>query len=143
MESGPNNSQFSGEAQAPQRDEPRKVLIVEDEALIAMYVEDVISNFGYSVVGVASNLEDALDFLESTAFDMAVLDINLRGQLVFPLADALMKKRIPFIFASSYGENSVPARYRSGPVVQKPFAASELRRALIASERLTQRTSAR
>jgi CheY-like chemotaxis protein len=116
---------------------PRRVLVVEDEALIAMYVEDVVSRFGYSVAGVVNSVEDALSFIEKHKVDAAVLDINLRGKLVFPFADALMQRNIPFVFASSYGEGGIPARYRVGPtahlVVQKPFAPTELERALAAS----------
>ncbi len=105
---------------------PRRVLIVEDEALIAMYVEDVVSRFGYSVAGVVNNVEEALAFIETHEIEIAVLDINLRGKLVFPFADALMKRNIPFVFASSYGEGGIPARYRVGPIVQKPFAPNDL-----------------
>jgi CheY-like chemotaxis protein len=117
--------------------DPRRVLIVEDEALIAMYVEDVVSRFGYSVAGVVDSVDEALAFIETHDIDAAVLDINLRGKLVFPFADALMKRDIPFVFASSYGEGGVPARYRvdrtAHPVVQKPFAPAELGRALQAT----------
>lgn len=141
MESSCNNSQFPNRAQAA-GESGRKVLIVEDEALIAMYVEDVLSRYGYSVAGVATSLDDALAFVESQSVDAAVLDINLRGKLVFPLADALMRRGIPFIFTSSYGERSLPARYRVGPVVQKPFAPSELQRALAKTDQLKQRTQA-
>ena len=142
MESTSNNSQFPQAAQAGHETGALRFLIVEDEALIAMYVEDVVSKSGYSVVGVVHTLDEALDFIESNAIDAAVLDINLKGKLVFPLADALMTRGVPFVFASSYGERSVPARYRVGPIVQKPFAASDLRRALAATERLRQRTQA-
>jgi CheY-like chemotaxis protein len=119
---------------------PRRMLIVEDEALIAMYVEDVVSRFGYSVAGVVNNVEEALAFIETHEIDVAVLDINLRGKLVFPFADALMKRDIPFVFASSYGEGGIPARYRVGPVpvVQKPFAPVELGRAL--AKRISRKT---
>ena len=134
-------------SQAPQRpteenEGPRRVLVVEDEALIAMYVEDVISKFGYSVAGVVSNVDEALAFIEKHAIDAAVLDINLKGSLVFPFADALMRRGIPFVFASSYGEGGIPARYRVGPVVQKPFAPSELRSALAATQRVRQKNQA-
>jgi len=137
----------SGNSQAPQQateDErsPRRVLVVEDEAIIAMYVEDVISTFGYSVAGVVTNVAEALAFIEKHAIDAAVLDINLKGSLVFPFADALLRRGIPFVFASSYGEGGIPARYRVGPVVQKPFAPSELHRALAATEQLRQKTQA-
>jgi two-component SAPR family response regulator len=141
MDHNDNNSQ-AHQHQAVEQAEtgPRRVLIVEDEALIAMYVEDVISKFGYSVAGVVSNVDEALAFIETHAVDAAVLDINLKGTLVFPFADALMRKGIPFVFASSYGERAIPARYRVGQVVQKPFAPSELRRALAATEHVRQRT---
>lgn len=121
---------------------PRRVLVVEDEALIAMYVEDVISKFGYSVAGVVTNVDEALAFIEKHAIDAAVLDINLKGNLVFPFADALLRRGIPFVFASSYGEGGIPARYRVGPVVQKPFAPSELHRALAATQRARYKTAA-
>jgi two-component SAPR family response regulator len=106
-----------------------------------MYVEDVISKFGYSVAGVVTNVDEALAFIEKHAIDAAVLDINLKGNLVFPFADALLRRGIPFVFASSYGEGGIPARYRVGPVVQKPFAPSELHRALAATERVRQKTA--
>lgn len=132
------------EASGPDDDEsgPRRVLVVEDEALIAMYVEDVISRFGYSVAGVVSSVEEAFSFIEHHAIDAAVLDINLEGKLVFPFVDTLIARGIPFVFASSYGERGIPPRYRVGPVVQKPFAPSELGRALAATEPLTQKTPA-
>jgi CheY-like chemotaxis protein len=107
-----------------------------------MYVEDVISKFGYSVAGVVTNVDEALAFIEKHAIDAAVLDINLKGNLVFPFADALLRRGIPFVFASSYGEGGIPARYRVGPVVQKPFAPSELRRALAATQHARQKATA-
>ena|SRR5579864_6159615 len=140
MDANYKNSQ--GPQQAGEESEgPRRVLVVEDEALIAMYVEDVISKFGYSVAGVVTNVDEALAFIEKHAIDAAVLDINLKGNLVFPFADALMRRGIPFVFASSYGEGGIPARYRVGPVVQKPFAPSELRRALAATQRVRPKTA--
>jgi len=141
MDANHNNSQ-AHEQQTPYQKEsgPRRVLIVEDEAIIAMYVEDVISRFGYSVAGVVTNVDAALAFIETHAVDAAVLDINLKGKLVFPFCDALMRRGIPFVFASSYGERSIPQRYRVGPVVQKPFAPSELHRALEATDHVTRRT---
>jgi CheY-like chemotaxis protein len=129
-------------AHAEQSDS-RKVLVVEDEALIAMYVEDIVEQSGYDVAGVVSSLDDALAFIDDHTIDSAVLDVNLNGRPVFPLADALMERGIPFVFASSYGERNIPAAYRAGPIVQKPFAPSELRRALAQTNNATRRTSAR
>ena len=131
-----------GTAESEDDTGPRRVLIVEDEALIAMYVEDVISKFGYSVAGVVASVDEALAFIETHAVDAAVLDINLRGNLVFPFADALLCRGIPFIFASSFEEGRIPARYRVGPVVQKPFAPSELYRALAATQQVRRKPAA-
>jgi CheY-like chemotaxis protein len=138
-----NYSSSQAPQQATDEDQgPRRVLVVEDEAIIAMYVEDVISTFGYSGAGVVTNVDEALAFIETHAIDAAVLDINLKGNLVFPFADALLCRGIPFVFASSYGEGGIPARYRVGPVVQKPFAPSELHRALAATEQVRHKTVA-
>jgi CheY-like chemotaxis protein len=124
-------SRSSREAESyGERSDSGGVLVVEDEALIAMYVEDIVEQAGYGVAGVVSSLDDALTFLDDHTVDSAVLDVELNGRAVYPLADVLMSRRIPFVFASSYGERNIPEAYRSGPVVQKPFAPSELRRAL-------------
>jgi CheY-like chemotaxis protein len=125
------------------RSDPSKVLVVEDEALIAMYVEDIVEQSGYDVAGVVSSLDDALAFIDDHIIDSAVLDVNLNGRPVYPLAEALMRRGIPFVFASSYGERSIPAAYRAGPIVQKPFAPSELRRALAQTNSATRNTSGR
>src|SRR5205814_9220426 len=82
MDANHNNSQAHEEQTQPEESGPRRVLIVEDEAIIAMYVEDVISRFGYSVAGVVSNVDEALAFIEPHAVDAAVLDLNLKRQLV-------------------------------------------------------------
>jgi DNA-binding response OmpR family regulator len=120
-----------------------KVLVVEDEALIAIYVETIVEQSGYDVAGVVSSLDDALAFIDDHTIDSAVLDVDLNGRPVYPLAEALKRRGIPFIFASSCNERSIPAAYRSGPVVQKPFAPSELRRALAQTNRPRRSTTAR
>lgn len=141
MDENANNSQAPLQPTGEEEHGSRRVLVVEDEALIAMYVENVISTFGYSVAGVVTSVDEALAFIEKHAIDAAVLDINLNGNLVFPFCDALLRRGIPFVFASSYGEGGIPARYRVGPVVQKPFAPSELHRALAATEQVRQKTA--
>jgi CheY-like chemotaxis protein len=118
-------------------------LVVEDEALIAIYVETIVEQSGYDVAGVVSSLDDALAFIDGHAIDSAVIDVNLNGRSVYPLADALKHRGIPFVVASSCNERSIPAAYRSGPFVQKPFAPSELRRALAETNKPTQRTTAK
>lgn len=139
----PRNEHQESPEPRSSRDDPFKVLVVEDEALIAMYVEDIVSRSGYDVAGVVSNVDDALAFIDDHTIDSAVLDVNLNGHPVYPLAEALARRGIPFVFASSYGARSIPAPYRARPIVQKPFAPSELRRALAQTDKSRKRTPAR
>jgi len=124
-------------------DDRQQVLVVEDEALIAMYVETIVEQSGYDVAGVVSSIDDALAFIDDHTVDSAVLDIDLRGRPVYPLAEVLKKRGIPFVYASSSSERAIPPAFRSGPVVQKPFAASELSRALAQTNKPKRKTTAR
>jgi len=103
-----------------------RVLIVEDEMLVAMLIEDVIIDLGHEVVGPAMRLETALEVAEFEKFDFAILDINLAGKQSFPVADRLSERGIPFIFASGYGAAGLSDRYRNVRIVQKPFAANQI-----------------
>ena len=127
----------------PCNDDRQTVLVVEDEALIAMYVETIVEQSGYGVAGVVTNLDEALAFIDDHDVDSAVLDIDLRGRPVYPLAEALKSRGIPFVYASSSSERAIPPAYRSGPVVQKPFAPSELSRALAQTRSIKQKKTAR
>src|SRR3954469_6352728 len=91
----------------------RRVLVVEDEMMVAMYVEDLLTDLGFEVAAVATGLEQALPLARNGEFDFAVLDINLAGQLSFPVADELRKRGIPFLFASGYGSKGLNDDYRS------------------------------
>jgi CheY-like chemotaxis protein len=108
----------------------RRVLVVEDEMVVAMLVEDMIAELGYEVAGVVSRVEDAMKLVGSDKFDVAVLDVHLNGRLIFPFADALAARHIPFMFATGYGERGIPREHSSCPVIQKPFRAEDLKRAL-------------
>jgi len=103
-----------------------RVLIVEDEMLVAMLIEDVILDLGHEVVGPAMRLETALEAVETENLDFAILDINLAGKQSFPVADLLADRGIPFIFASGYGAAGLNERHRKAFVVQKPFAADQI-----------------
>jgi PAS domain S-box-containing protein len=98
-----------------------RVMIVEDEALVAMVVSEHLSDMGYSIVGPFSRLGQATMALKSTAIDAAVLDINLGGELVYPLADLLIAARVPFVFVTGYGAGGLDGGYKSIPVLQKPI----------------------
>jgi len=109
----------------------RRVLVVEDEMVVAMLVEDMITELGYEVAAVVSRVEDAMALADSGNFDVAVLDVHLNGKLIFPFADALSKRQIPFMFATGYGERGIPPHHAKCPVLQKPFRAEDLERALV------------
>jgi CheY-like chemotaxis protein len=107
-----------------------RVLVVEDEALVAMLVEDMLADLGCVVVGPVAELEEALQTVADAEVDCAVLDVNLAGRPIFPVADALKAKGVPFAFASGYGEAGVRDDHRGVPVLQKPFREADLARAL-------------
>jgi DNA-binding response OmpR family regulator len=108
----------------------RRILVVEDEMLIGMLLEDMLTDMGHEVAAIVPRLKDALAAVERESFDLAVLDVHLHGESAFPVADALIAKGVPFIFATGYGERGLPDSYRGRPVLQKPFARDDLDRLL-------------
>jgi DNA-binding response OmpR family regulator len=112
-------------------DKPKcRVLVVEDEAMIAMLVEDMVIDFGSEVVGPAARFEEALSLAQNEELDAAILDINVGGAVIFPVAQVLEARGIPLIFASGYGSGTVPTRFSSAPVLAKPFSYQTLADAL-------------
>jgi DNA-binding response OmpR family regulator len=105
----------------------QRVLVVEDEVLVAMLLEDMLTELGHEAV-LCSRLEEALDAARGGAFHAAILDVNLDGQTSFPVAEALLDRGVPFAFATGYGDGSVEAQFGEAPVLQKPFRESELER---------------
>ena len=105
-----------------------KILIVEDEIIVALFLEDILAEFGYEVAGVIGRVEDAL--AHDGDYAAAVLDVHLNGRNVFDFADRLAACGTPFIFATGYGERGIPERYRGTPVLQKPFVPEDLKRTL-------------
>ena len=103
-----------------------RILIVEDEMLLAMNIEDMLLELGHEVAGIASRLEPALALAREAAFDVAMLDVNLAGDRSFPVADLLIERDIPFLFATGYGRDGIEPAYRDRPVLQKPFRAQDL-----------------
>jgi len=109
----------------------RKVLVVEDEMMIAMLIEDMLDELGCTLVGPATNVPRALDLIDKEQVEVAVLDLNLDGQDTYAIADALQRKNLPFIFATGYGSAGLRKEYGNRPVLQKPFQISELETALV------------
>jgi CheY-like chemotaxis protein len=108
----------------------RRILVVEDEMLIGMLLEDMLTDLGHEVAAIVPRLKDALAAVERESYDLAVLDVHLHGESAFPVAEALIAKGIPFVFATGYGERGLPENYRGRPVLQKPFAKDDLERVL-------------
>jgi DNA-binding response OmpR family regulator len=108
----------------------RRVLVVEDEMLIGMLLEDMLTDLGHEVAAVVPRLKDALAAVDKETYDLAILDVHLHGESAFPVAEALIAKGVPFVFATGYGERGLPENYRNWPVLQKPFAKDDLERVL-------------
>ena len=117
-----------------------RILVVEDEAIISMVIEDMLEELGYDIVGPASRLDHALTQALQADIDVGLLDINVKGGVVFPVADVLEFRGIPFIFATGYGESALPGRFRGRPRLSKPFALGALGKALN-SARMVERVS--
>jgi CheY-like chemotaxis protein len=114
------------EAADPGQEKRLRVLVVEDEMLVAMNIEDMLLDLGHEVAGLASRLAPALALAQEASFDIAMLDVNLAGEASFPVADLLTERGIPFLFATGYGRQGLEARYQGHPVLQKPFRALDL-----------------
>ena len=100
---------------------------------MALQLEDMLSDLGCAVIGPAARVHQALDLLNGQRVDAAVLDLNVAGELVYPVAEALTRRGVPFIFATGYGASGLTEPYRSRPVLQKPFLLTQLRKAMLDS----------
>jgi CheY-like chemotaxis protein len=98
--------------------------------LIGMLLEDMLADLGHQVVAVVPRVNEALAAVQREAFDLAILDVHLNGQAVFPVAESLIDRGIPFVFATGYGERGLPEGYRDRPILQKPFAKDDLEKVL-------------
>jgi DNA-binding NtrC family response regulator len=109
-----------------------RVLVVEDETLVAMLLEDMLADHGCEVAATASRIAQAMEYIgdESLEIDAAILDVNLAGEPSFPLAQALAERGVPFVFATGYGSGGLPEAWRSRPTLQKPFSHDEVGRML-------------
>lgn len=109
----------------------RRVLVVEDEPLIAMLLEDMLDELGVKLAGAADSVPAALQTLQDgLSFDGAILDMNLHGKSVEPIAQILAERQIPFIFASGYGADDLTRKHAGAPVLMKPFRREALEQAL-------------
>ena len=118
----------------------RHILLIEDEHIVAAALARALNVCGAVIVGPAATVDQALALLRSTPrVDGAMLDINLRGIQAFPVADDLMARGVPFVFATGYSAPIIPPRYRNVPVLQKPFDPDKIASALFPTSGLADR----
>ena len=110
--------------------EPQRVLIAEDEFLVYLALEEDLRANGFAIVGPFTTLADTQDAAMRERIDLALLDINLGGEMIFPVADALIARKIPFLFLSGYSSGAVPEGYRHFPRFEKPYDPAKLMAAL-------------
>src|SRR5712672_3180973 len=108
--------------------QPKRILVVEDEPMIRMLLEDMLGELGYTVAAEAARIEEALEATKNADFDLAILDANLNGEPASPVADALVTRGTPFVFATGYGQ--LPEPYRDRPTLRKPFQMDGLKQML-------------
>ena len=107
-----------------------RLLVVEVEYLIRMLLEDMLDDLGYGIAAAVGTLSEARQIAADGDFSAAILDVNLDGQEIYPVADILAKRGLPFVFVTGYGERSLPEPYRGRPALQKPFQAEQLKTTL-------------
>lgn len=107
-----------------------KVLVVEDEGLVALMIEDMLQDLGCEVVASVPRLDEACALAADKELDLAILDVNLAGQPSFPVAKILCDRGLPFIFSTGYGTAGLPPEFAHSPVVAKPFSSRALEEAV-------------
>jgi CheY-like chemotaxis protein len=110
--------------------EAKKLLLAEDETLVGMMMRDLLSDAGFFVVGPIQTLDEAIGAARSFEFDGAILDVNMGGTLVYPLAELLAQRGIPFIFITGYDDDSIDPRFSGASILQKPLDPEKLKFAL-------------
>jgi CheY-like chemotaxis protein len=120
-----------------------RVLVVEDDFFLAADIEDALTRAGAEVVGPLPDLRSALAEAGQAELDLAVLDINLRNEMVYPVADLLAERGVPFLFATAYQESDLPLRHRGRPFLEKPYEPPALLLALAKLARASPAASGR
>ncbi|UGV26845.1 response regulator [Rhodopseudomonas boonkerdii] len=107
------------------------VFLVEDEVMIRMMVADMLEELGYRIAAEAGEINEAIRLAGSAEFDVAILDVNVNGKVISPVAEALAARNKPFIFVTGYGAQGLPEEFRDRPALQKPFQMETLAQMLV------------
>ncbi len=102
------------------------VFLVEDEVMIRMMVADMLEELGYTIAAETGEINEAIKLVQITDFDFAILDVNVNGKVISPVAELIKARNLPFIFATGYGSSGLPEEYRDRPALQKPFQLETL-----------------
>ena len=108
----------------------RTILIVEDEPLISMMLEDFLDSLGHTIAGICESVPDAMARVNEGGFDVAILDVNLKGERIWPVADRLIEMGVPYVLATGGHIEPPPAAHASAPVLSKPFTIDAIEPAL-------------
>jgi CheY-like chemotaxis protein len=110
-----------------------RVLVVEDELMIRMLLQGMLTDLGHTVAAETGAINEAMTLAKQAEFDLALLDVNLNGEPITPVVEILIERGVPFVFASGYGKSGVPEPYRAAPALQKPFQIEALAAAIAAA----------
>lgn len=106
------------------------VLLVEDEVMIRMMVADMLEELGYVIAGESGDIDEGIRLVQAIDFDIAILDVNVNGRVITPVAEAVQMRGLPFVFATGYGAQGLPEKFRDRPTLQKPFQIETLARTI-------------
>jgi DNA-binding NtrC family response regulator len=113
---------------------PLSVFVVEDEALVALNLEDMLADLGCSIVGPAMRVDRARAMIEGgMSADVAILDVNVAGEQVFPIAEMLAARGVPIVFATGYDRDGLPEAWHGRTILQKPYTLDDVSRSLKAA----------
>jgi DNA-binding response OmpR family regulator len=103
-----------------------RVFVLEDEPMIRIMVTDMLGELGHTIAAEAGHLDQALELAQSAELDLAILDVNLKGRLITPVAELIRARELPIIFATGYGAEGLPEQFRDLSALQKPFQMEAL-----------------
>jgi CheY-like chemotaxis protein len=110
-----------------------RALVVEDEGSVALLLEDMLAELGCEIAASVARLAQACTVAQTGFIDFAILDVNLAGELGFPVARILRERQIPFVFSTGYGEEAIPPEFGASPILRKPFSLKQLRETISAA----------